>query len=101
MWAVLPLYADPSSKVRLQFVQFLQNIPSLHNSMASVVTRSFEDDLQKPVVYIFLFLTFRKLEDIPQVGEISISPKDIADFTFELMELISAMPLDVLVNVFY
>jgi hypothetical protein len=101
MWVVLPLYADPVKKVRLVFIQFLRNIPFLHDSIAKLVSKSFEDDLQKPAMYNdYYLLIFRKLEDIPQTDEISISHKEMADITYELIELVSSEKLDVLVKLF-
>lgn len=51
MWIVLPLYADCAKKVRLVLIQFLRNIPFLHDSIAKAVSKSLDDDIRKPSMY--------------------------------------------------
>ena len=58
IWIILPLYADPSKKVRLAFIQFLRNIPSLLDSLAQALPASSEDVPQLSTGYAFcLFFT--------------------------------------------
>jgi hypothetical protein len=85
IWIILPLYADPSIKVRLAFVQFLRNIPSHLESLTHSLTSSSEDTQQLPQV---------KVEDILLDSETVVVDKQyLDDILFELNELFMTPPL--------